>query len=418
MADFGPTEQEVKNVINSEENYSVIIDGTTPTYKAVVDSTGALKVFGAGGGEQYVDGTADTGAEKGNIALGSDGSNFYYLLTNNLGRLQVDVIGGGGTSGQLVTDAQAVAPGDVGRIFAGSDGSNYRHVSVDSSGQLQIDVLTLPADVDIRDLDSAQDSVAAVQSGTWTVQQGTPPWTVSATDLDIRDLSHTQDSIRIGDGTNLVDVLNDAGTYRLQVAAKIEAGGASQDVHPIDTNGVDLDVALDTARPANTRAFIFSGLDGSDIVRVPSITVDAEDGKHRVEIVGKVSTSPPEAPAATTPVTIDGSSPLSLSGTDTEDWIIPNGETFTMSQLTAGSEGDPTEKGSKVEVLYVDAASVEHLISRVYLTGFTTEIYPNTSQARDGTVMTGNGTTTLIRIYREHFGGGTRELDAVVRGYY
>ena len=71
-------------------------------------------------------------------------------------------------------------------------------------------------DVDIRDLVNTQDSVTAHQGGSWTVaatQSGT--WdinsiittvTVSATKLDIRDLSHSQDSIKIGDGTETVNV--------------------------------------------------------------------------------------------------------------------------------------------------------------------------------------------------------------------
>ena len=42
--------------------------------------------------------------------------------------------------------------------------------------------------------------------------------TVSASDLDIRDLSHTQDSIRIGDGTDIVDVLDLTNSNPLTVA--------------------------------------------------------------------------------------------------------------------------------------------------------------------------------------------------------
>jgi len=42
--------------------------------------------------------------------------------------------------------------------------------------------------------------------------------TVSATDLDIRDLSHIQDSVRIGDGTDIVDVLDLTNSNPLTVA--------------------------------------------------------------------------------------------------------------------------------------------------------------------------------------------------------
>jgi len=47
------------------------------------------------------------------------------------------------------------------------------------------------------------------------------------------------------------------------------------------------------------------------------------------------------------------------------------------------------------------------------------KFFPDTATARDGTALDGTpaGGTGLIRIVREQFGGGTREIDAVVRGF-
>lgn len=56
------------------------------------DASGNLLVTGGGGGQQYADGTSDTGAQLGTIALGTDGSNFRYLATDADGQLQVDVL--------------------------------------------------------------------------------------------------------------------------------------------------------------------------------------------------------------------------------------------------------------------------------------------------------------------------------------
>lgn len=130
-----------------------------------------------------------------------------------------------------------------------------------------------------------------------------------------------------------------------------------------------------------------------------------------------VVTSQTVPPSTATPVTIAADTPLSVSTTSTTDYTITNGKTFRVLALTYGAEGDPNTKGSKVTVSYVDASSVEHVISRVYFEGFTGQILPDTDKARDGTTLTGNGTTTKIRVVRTRLGGSALEIDAVVRGY-
>jgi hypothetical protein len=146
------------------------------------------------------------------------------------------------------------------------------------------------------------------------------------------------------------------------------------------------------------------------------LLVNSEGALH---IVGKVSTGPPPTPPATTAVLIDASSPLSIGGGTSPDdttYTIPNGQTFTLQSLQAGSEGDSTESGSRVEVWY-DDGTTEHLVTREYVSGFTVEIFPDTNEARDGTVMTGDGSTKLIIVRRERLSGGALEIDAVAKGY-
>jgi len=187
----------------------------------------------------------------------------------------------------------------------------------------------------------------------------------------------------------------------------------------VGSNDIALDVLKDTARPANTKAFLIAGVDLGDIVRFPTITLDSGDGKSRIEVAGKFSLGNPSPPSTATAKTVAADTPLDVGSTDDEDYEITDGTTFTVTQVFAGSEGDPNEKGSVVEVFYIDASSVSHIVERVYITGFTRDIYPDTSIARDGTSMDGTaaGGTGVLRIRRRRLGGAAIEIDAVVRGY-
>jgi hypothetical protein len=99
MADFGPSQQEIQNIVDATDNTVSIVDGVNPALKATVNASGELKV----------------------------------------------IVTGGGSAGQLVQDGQAVVGTDVGRLSVGTDGTNYQVLKTDASGELQIDVLTLPA---------------------------------------------------------------------------------------------------------------------------------------------------------------------------------------------------------------------------------------------------------------------------------
>lgn len=137
----------------------------------------------------------------------------------------------------------------------------------------------------------------------------------------------------------------------------------------------------------------------------------------QLQIVGTVSLAAPPPPLASTPVAIENATPLSTTGTTTVDYTITNGTTFTLSSVSLGVEGDPTEKGTKLEVFYVDSGGTPHIIERIYAAGFTVEKFPNTNRARNGTLMVGNGVNTLIRVIRTRLSGGSLEVDGLVRGY-
>ena len=184
----------------------------------------------------------------------------------------------------------------------------------------------------------------------------------------------------------------------------------------MDHNDVALDLARDVAIPSGSRGVLPVGLDGDGNIRAMDVRVDGIDGTRRLQIEGKVSFSPPAAPPAATAVSITFSGALAISTNQTDNYTITNAKRFVLQQVVAGSEGDSTERGSVVEVFYFDGTT-ERIVERVYLNGFTTEVFPSTETSRDGTNCDGNGSTKTIRIRRRRLSGASQEVDFVVRGY-
>lgn len=320
--------------------------------------------------------------------------------------------------------------------------------------------------------------VAATQSGTWTVAQGTAAalsgaWPIKLTDgtntMPTADVAARASFHKITDGTNTMPTLDTAsrsgyirvtdgtntqptgdavgraifhkitdGTNTAAVKAASTATVAADPslviahspnsplpagtnrigkVRLVDDNDARLDLARDTAVPAGTRALLVTGEDSDGVARAIDVRVDPNGGTRRLQIEGKVSVTAPVAPPATTSVTLSASTPLSISNDTTTSYVITNGKTFYIQQIACGCEGDTSERGSCIEVSYYDGA-VEHLVERLYINGFTQYgVLPDTPKARDGTTMTGNGTTKTIRIKRRRLSGSSQEVDAVVRGY-
>lgn len=148
--------------------------------------------------------------------------------------------------------------------------------------------------------------------------------------------------------------------------------------------------------------------------RIAEVLPDSNDGINRLAITGKVSVTAPPPPTGATSIVIAADNPLLVGNHDTE-YIITNGTTFHIQQIVAGAAGDPTEKGSKITIIFHNGS--EHVIERIYVSGFTNfGSYPDTDRTRDGVLLTGNGTNKII-IRREKVSGTNREIDAVVRGY-
>jgi hypothetical protein len=149
----------------------------------------------------------------------------------------------------------------------------------------------------------------------------------------------------------------------------------------------------------------------------------------QVEDTGKLSvaSTPPQPPAGTTPFGLavnEGELEVGAGGDvasphDTDSPLIASGDTLFLQFVLVGTQGDPAESGSKVEVYWVEGAgATEHLVERFYIDG-ATESYPlpDLQESRDGTAMLGNGTNTFLRVRRIRFSNTAQEVDFDVRGY-
>jgi hypothetical protein len=230
--------------------------------------------------------------------------------------------------------------------------------------------------------------------------------TLAAADTKLGTIDATLDSIKDTDGIKKITDQLPAGTNRI---------GA---VRAVDSLDVALDVARDTNIPAGTRALLLAGQtdEATPQALTPTVTLD-NNNRHRLAIEGPVTLTPPESPPASTPIRIAITSATpDLATTDDTVHVIANGDTFTLTYFITGSEGDGSERGSKVEVWFWDGTT-EHLVARSYVTGATAPPQaPNTSVARDGTSMVGDGTAE-IRVRRTRLSGQVQEVDFDVFGY-
>lgn len=221
---------------------------------------------------------------------------------------------------------------------------------------------------------------------------------------------------------NPVSVVNDGGVRRLASESKILNVSGSQ-INPAtqetltsikDTDGIK---KITDPLPAGSNLIGTFRLRDGDGAALVDVVTDPEDGLNRLPISGKVSISSPATPSTAVDVTIPGDTPLSMTGTEDSTHVISDGKTFTVKAIEAGAAGDPTEKGSRVDAVF-DENGTEKVIARIYLTGQTVALYPDTSEARDGTSLDGNvGGTNKIILRRVRLSGVAQEVDAVLRGY-
>ena len=150
-----------------------------------------------------------------------------------------------------------------------------------------------------------------------------------------------------------------------------------------------------------------------------SILVTREDDAV-AQIIGLSGVLPiPQAniPPETIEKIIVGS-PLVVEGNTSDDteYVITSGKTFTIKKITLGATGNPTENGSMCEIIYEDGYG-EHIVDILFTAGSTqSEGLPDTDNARDGTVMVGDGVAKII-IRRTRLSIEDQKVDTVVKGF-
>lgn len=146
---------------------------------------------------------------------------------------------------RLIFDPSDTAESDnIGAYLrAGSDGDLLSSTNVGGKEGLDVNLINASVevsatDLDIRDLSHSQDSVK-VGDGTEFLEvnaDGSLNAVVSATDLDVRDLSHSQDSVKIGDGTDLLAV-NADGSINVNLTDDGVADDAADSGNPLKIGG-------------------------------------------------------------------------------------------------------------------------------------------------------------------------------------
>ncbi len=174
---------------------------------------------------------------------------------------------------------------------------------------------------------------------------------------------------------NVVDVLNDGGTFRLQVESKAAAGGAVGKVAIVDS--------ADTLEAGIT-----------------------PDGRLKVEV------SPPVAPPSTTAVSDEEIG--TISSPNFQNFAIPVGQTLVVQRFLAGSDGEG-EKGAYVELRYDQTGGdpiQDQVIARLWVKSASAEADVNFTAPRPAEAG------DRIRIRREPLEGSTQRIFGRWEGYH
>lgn len=249
-------------------------------------------ISGSSSGEQYDTNVAYQDGDTGTLALvvrddalatltEADGD-YSALRVTSIGALWVEDVysaanntyfGNIDTSLNNIEAGYATEGSALGRgvLLQGDDGTDRTNVLVDTDGHLQIDVLSAPTttvqatNLDIRDLSSASDSVAAVQSGTWNITN------ISGTiSLPTGAATAANQNTIIGHVDGIETLL----------------GTIDADTSDIHTNSDTIAAGFATEGSALGSGVLLQGDDGTDR---KNINVDATTGDVQVDVTNTVT---------------------------------------------------------------------------------------------------------------------------------
>lgn len=312
----------------------------------------------------------------------------------------------------------------------------------DNGGSLTVDA----TDLDIRDLDSAQDSVevlqathdnlnlnANIQVGNADVANGNPvpvsdaggSLTVDATNLDIRDLVFATDKV---DVTNSVVAL-DAGTLAALEsitvqnpggagAVNIQDGGNSITVDAVDLDIRNLSASQDNVAISDGTDTLAVNADGSINSVVTATNLDIRDLTHVSDSVrvgdgtdflavnadGSINVVPLEDPGTET-VNYNTAAAVAGGGTSNHDLLFTTGGRL-YQVFASGSER------MKAEV-QVETGSATNVFNTV-IVGFNSTATPNIdlTLSKYATIPTG----ARVRVIRTNRGNQAQDLYSTIVG--
>lgn len=262
----------------------------------------------------------------------------------------------------------------------------------DNAGSLTVDAV----DLDIRDLDSAQDSVevlqathdnlnanANIQVADVDVSNANPvpvsdaggSLTVDAVNLDIRDLTHASDSVKVGDGTDFLAINNDG-------SINITDNGGSLTVDAVDLDIRDLSAAQD-----NVAAWI------SDETGAPF----SETNPLPVYLTDNPGTAVQNYNTAAS---------IAAGATSNHDYAVPTG-IFELLQVQATSSGK-----MKIEIQH----SSDGVSFTTLTVGFNSPADPNIDTSLKAPYNLTGGASALIRVIRTNKDGQSQDLYSTIVG--
>jgi len=434
---------------------------------------------------------------RGFITVGVDGTTARFVSVDSSGR---QVLVGAGTAGSPTGGVVSVQGVSGGQALPISDGGGS--ITIDTSqlpaalvgGRLDANIgawlgsttptvgqKVMAASIPVA-VSSDQSAIPVSQSGTWTVQQGTPPWTVAGAAAhgsapvgfpvlvagydganvrtQLADTAGRQrvvgtvadgvavdgDPVRVAgsDGTTTRDLLTDTGGR--QVAVGAAADGAAPVGDPVLTAGYDgTNVQTELTDTAGRQRIVGAGGDGSPPVGDP-VLLAGWDGTNvetlRTNSDGRIEPVLVDSSGNEVTITQDGVVyRLEITGKVSVVGALPPPSTtavdiFADTPLTVGSHDTtwtiPSGETFRLQNITVGNEDptkgavteiifddgTEHVVERVYTTGQSISISFPDETTARDGTTMTGNGTNTIIVRRAKYSGTNIAIDAVVRGYY
>lgn len=161
-----------------------------------------------------------------------------------------------------VFDPSDTSNDNIGAYLRSSDGTLLTHTTDGGKEALDVHLAgTDLTDVDIRDITHVSDSIKVGDGTDFLEITAAGEALVSATDFDIRDLTHASDSVKVGDGTEFLAINADGS---INVVGDIEIGGYGSCTNPAAVSITTSATQLLASPLAGRQAILVQNAGGTD----------------------------------------------------------------------------------------------------------------------------------------------------------